>query len=361
MAVSAQYFDGEIAKARTVEVNDDGANLTFSGTDTPYTSWNIKGLHSIDPPAPGQPFRMTHEDKPGARLIIRDEAFIKTLISRSPHLKGGYSGRDIAHIFGWTVGGLAAVAGIGYLALTFLPDRVAHILPNTWRDRVGKQIEDSMVSNSRICHSTLGDEALATMVGNLAEGSPDMPAIAVRIYDMPILNAFTVPGGHIILTRELIEKADSPEELAGVLAHEIGHVAFFHPEAQLVRLSGMQVLVSIFTGSNGGDLTADVAFMAAILRYSREAEWQADGYARQTLVNASIDPEGLKRFFLKIIQLENGGHSASGPLAKLGGLFNTHPGTEDRIKAIEPLPAGKIAKPALTADQWKALKDICKG
>ena len=361
MAVSAQYFDGETARAREVNVSDSGMSLTFSGPDTPYTSWSIIGLHSIDAPAVGQPFRLTHADKPGARLIIRDDQFVKTLVSHSSHLKGGYSSRDISHIFGWTIGGLFAVAAIGYLCLTLLPDYVAHILPNSVRNRVGTQIETAMVGQARVCHSPAGDAALTSMIANLAEGSPDLPPIDVKVFDIPILNAFTVPGGKIILTRELVEKADAPDELAGVLAHEIGHAAYLHPEAQLVRLSGAQVLLSVFTGSNGGDTTANVAFMATIFKYSRNAETQADAYAQKTLVNASIDPISLKRFFEKILKLESGAVAVSGPFARLGGLFATHPGTAERIKEIGSLPAGIIAKPSLTDVQWKALKDICKG
>ena len=361
MAVSAIYYDGESARSHDVEVSENGTLISFSGAGTPYTSWSIKGLHAIDAPAQGQPYRLTHYDKSGARLIIRDDEFIKTLVSRSTHLKGGYSGRDIAHIFGWTIGGLTFVAALGYVAMVLLPDKVAHILPETWRNRVGSQMETAMAEGAKLCHSTAGDAALGAMIANLAQGQPDLPAISVHIYDIPVLNAFAVSGGKIILTREILAKADGPDEIAGVLAHEIGHVAHRHPEAQLVRLTGMQVLGSVFTGSNGGDMTTNVAFLATVLKFTREAEAEADAYARDTLVKSSIDPMGLKRFFEKIQKLEGGDGDKSSAFSKLGGIFSTHPGTEDRMKLIEPLPAGVVAKPSLTNEQWLALKDVCKG
>ena len=361
MAVSAQYYDGESARSQNVDVNEDGVNLTFSGVSTGYTSWNIKGLHAVDPPAPGQPFRLTHQDKPGARLIIRDETFIKTLLSRSSHLKGGYSARDVSHIFGWTVGGLLAVFAIGYFVMTFLPDKVARVLPDGWRNRVGKQMEEAMVQGAKVCHSASGDAALGAMIGRMAEGMPDLPAIGVHVYNLPILNAFAVSGGNIILTRELIDKADGPDELAGVLAHEIGHVAHLHPEAQLVRLTGMQVLASVFTGSNGGDMTTNLAFMATALKFTRQAEAEADAYARETMVKADIDPIGLKTFFEKILKLEGEHGDAPAASSGLGEIFSTHPGTAERIKEIQPMPAGAVAKPALDGVQWKALKEICNG
>ncbi len=359
MAVNAIYFDGQTARDRTVSVQEDGVNITFSGDETPVMVWTISGLHAVDPPSPGQPYRLTHVDKPGARLIIRDESFISLLVARSSHLKGGYSKRDISHVFGWIIGGLAVVAALGYIAVALLPERVAQVMPESWRNRVGKQMEMSLVENARACHSPAGDAALGAMIGALAEGSPDLPPISVHVYDIPILNAFAVSGGNIILTRQLVETADAPDEVAGVLAHEIGHVFHRHPEAQLVRMKGVQILASVFTGSNGGDTLTSIASVAALLQYSRKAESEADAYARETLTKASIDPVGLKHFFEKIVKLEGESKKSSGTLTVLGNLFDTHPGTAERMKEIMPLPPGVMPQPSLTDEQWKALKSIC--
>jgi beta-barrel assembly-enhancing protease len=351
MIANAIYFNGQSARDHAVTVREDGVNLIFSGEETPETIWSIAGLHPVDAPSPGQPYRLTHDNKPGARLIIRDESFVVGLVARSSHLKGGYSKRDISHIFGWIAGGLAVVAALGYVAIALLPDR--------WRNRVGKQMEASLVDHAKVCSTPAGDAALGAMIAALAEGSPELPSISVHVYDIPILNAFAVSGGNIILTRELVEKADAPDEVAGVLAHEIGHVYHRHPEAQLVRMEGIQILASVFTGSNGGDTLTSIASVAALLSYSRAAESEADAYARDTLTRASIDPVGLKHFFEKVVKLEGESKKESGPFAALGNLFATHPGTEDRIKEIMPLPAGQTAKPSLSDEQWKALKSIC--
>ena len=359
MVIQATFFDGQSAKDHQVSLDMSGTNLFFSGTGVAASTWTIKGLHPLDPPSPGQPFRLTHVDKPGARLVVRDEAFIKTLVSSSSHLKGGYSWADIGNIVGWTAGGLAAVAALTYISMVLLPDKIAKILPNDWRNRVGRQMETTVVEGARICSTPKGDAALAMMINNLAQGAPDMPSISVHIYDVPILNAFAVTGGNIIMTRELIEKADAPQEVAGVLAHEIGHVYHLHPEAQMVRLTGMQVLASIFTGSNGGNATTNVALLATILKYSRGAEAEADAFARETLMKASIDPMGLKTFFEKIQKIEGDVKIENGAFKALGNLFATHPGTEDRIKEITSLPAGQVVVPALTPDEWQALKTIC--
>ncbi len=355
----ATYFDGQSARNRTVHIREDGTSITFSGPDTLPTIWSIKGLHAIDAPAQGQLYRVTHDDMPGARLIIKDAAFIKLLVSRSTHLKGGYSASDIWNIVGWTGGGLALCAALTYLAMWVLPDPIAHMLPDSWRDRTGKSMEANLVAGSSRCSTPKGDQALAKIVARLADGTPSLPPVSIHIYDMKLLNAFAVTGGKIIVLRELLDKTDTPEELTGVLAHEMGHVAHLHPEAQMVRLSGMEVLNSLFTGTGGGNTSTNVAVLATVLRSSRAAEAEADQFANDALIHASIDPHGLKSFFEKILALESKLGTDLGPLNAIGPIFSTHPGTAERIKEIKLLPSGISAQPVLAPDEWQALKKIC--
>src|SRR5437763_16728696 len=98
MAVTASYFDGKTAGDNPVTISFDGTSIAISGTNVGKIHWPVSGLHTIDPPALGQVFRLTHDGWPGARLVVRDEALIVSLIERVPHLKGGVSGRDVARI-----------------------------------------------------------------------------------------------------------------------------------------------------------------------------------------------------------------------------------------------------------------------
>ncbi len=361
MPIQAIFFDGEYARDRTVTLDRVGSELVFSGPDVPETRWNISGLHPIDPPTAGQPFRITHDTKPGARLVIRDEAFVQNLVALNAHLKGGYSWTHLRQVLLWTVGGILVVAALGYVLVSFLPQKVAFILPEAWRNRVGDQIVTSLVGNAKRCNTSAGDSAKAAMIGAIAEGNPDLPPLSMEVYDLALVNAFAAPGGKIIFTRGILEKADTPEEIAGVLAHEIGHVAHRHPEAQLVRLTGIQVLISLMSGTNGGDFTSNVAALAALLSYSRDAEREADTYARTTMDQASINPLGLRTFFEKIMKIggEKKDNNDTSVLGRIGNVLSTHPGTEERIKQIVPLPPGRTAVQVMTPEQWKALKSIC--
>ena len=249
------------------------------------------------------------------------------------------------------------MAGLIYLTLSFAPQKLAVLLPDEWSQRVGDQMEASLVERAKICQTPAGNKAIAAMLTSLAEGSPDMPPLRIRIYDIPIVNAFALPGGRIVLTRGLLKSAATSGEVAGVLAHEIGHVAYHHPEAQLVRIAGVQVLLSVATGTSGGNNVSSLAGLAAILKSSRDAEREADSYAVAILSAARIDPLGLKHFFEKIMAEE--GKPSGGTLSRLGTAFSTHPVTSERIELIQLLPAGTPLKPPISEDQWKDLKAIC--
>jgi beta-barrel assembly-enhancing protease len=357
VAVEAIYFDGETARDNRVSADLGVHGIIFSGEGVKSQTWSLGGLTAIDPPHIGYSLRLAHESHPGARLIVPDGGFSAELLSLAPYLKGGFNSKRALRLFYWIGGGLVIFASLIYFTLNFAPQRIAILLPDTWSARVGEQMEASLVDKAKVCHTHGGDGAIAVMLGNLAEGNPDMPPLQVRVYDIPVMNAFTLPGGHIVMTRGLIERASAPEEVAGVLAHEIGHAAHHHPEAQLVRVAGLQVLLSVATGTSGGTSTSSIAGLAAILRSSRDAEREADAYAVAMMSGARIDPMGLKHFFEKVLAEE--GKSSGGALSKLGTVFSTHPGTAERIDLIKPLPDGVQPEPPVSDAQWKDLKAIC--
>jgi beta-barrel assembly-enhancing protease len=357
MAYEAVYFDGETARDNRVGVSLDPQGITFLSEDGTSRTWSFAGLTAIDAPHAGHVLRLAHDSHPGARLSVRSEEFQAQLLNLAPHLKGGFNSQKTLRAAMWIGGGLAVLAGLAYFTLNFAPQKFAVLLPDKWTQRIGTQMEASLVDSAKVCHTPQGNTALAAMIGRLAEGDPNMPPLQVHVYNIPIMNAFTLPGGHIVMTRALIEKAATPEEVAGVLAHEMGHATYHHSEAQLVRITGLQILLSVATGTSGGTNASSVAGLAAIMQSSREAEREADAYAVKTMTAAQIDPIGLANFFRKMLA-DEGKHSG-GALSKLGTLFSTHPGTEERIGQIKPLPAGAEVKPVLTDAQWKDLQGIC--
>jgi beta-barrel assembly-enhancing protease len=152
------------------------------------------------------------------------------------------------------------------------------------------------------------------------------------------INAFAVPGGYIYVNRGVIERAGNESELAGVLAHEIGHVVERHSIEQLQRAQGANTLLSILYGAvlrrNPGSVErvgVQAAGTAVFAGYSRDAEREADRDAIGFLVRVGISPRGLPSFFEKLLA-----EHRSNP-SRVAQWFATHPTTQERIATTQAL------------------------
>ncbi len=138
------------------------------------------------------------------------------------------------------------------------------------------------------------------------------------------INAFALPGGYVFVNRGAIEAADTEAQLAGVMAHELSHVALRHGTNQATKAQATQgflgIASGIFGGSAGGALLTQLGSFAAggvLLRYSRTAESQADILGTQVLYDTGFDPRAMAQFF------ESTASSAWMP--RLTGLVACHP------------------------------------
>lgn len=358
LKASGQFFDGETAVGHHVDAIFDDKQLTIEGRTlkTPHV-WKLESLRAAEPVEAGRPLRLRSEERPDARLVLSDARMIEALLRAAPHIARPLPKGAVLRFAAVTAAGLLLVAAIGYALLSMLPPAVALIMPEEWRQRLGRQTEEALLGRFSQCNSREGHASIAA-IGNrlyadLAEEAPDF---TVSVYRLPMINAFALPGGRIVLSGKLIEAAKTPEEVAGVLAHELGHVKNRDPEVAVVRLTGLQVLISLATGSDGGTVLSNLAGLAALLRYTRSAEVKADSYALDLLNQKRIDPLGLKRFFESIKVLEEARRPRIGPL---GSIITTHPATEERIARIQPLKNGPPL-PVMSDSLWQALKRICK-
>jgi len=351
---AARYFDGKSALERTVDIALDRHALTLSGSPSGVIRWPLAKLRAIDRPTAGIPFRLTSDTDPQARLVIANDAFTAQLLKFAPQLKGGITLNSLKRFAAIVAISLVSVALLAYLTLVLTPRLIASSMPESWRSALGAQIELSFSKDMKACNSAEGRAVLDRLEARLRESNPDLPPFKITVYDTPVVNAFALPGGRIAVFNTLISTADTPEELAGVVSHEIGHVANRHSEAQIVRAVGLQLLLSLASGGSGGDHLGELASVLAILQYSRDAEREADDFAQKTMTAARIDPLGLKHFFERIQKLEGAESSMWGDL---GTMISTHPVTQERIDAIKPLDGP--SRPVLTPEDWATLRKIC--
>ena len=354
MAVArGQFYDGETAVAHEVEVVLDAEELRISAPSlNAERRWRLDAIEAVETPRPGSPFRLRYPPAPGERLVLSDAALVDSLLARRPDLKRSVHPRTALKFALITLLGLALAAGLGYLLLTVLPPVVVHMMPDSWRERLGEQTASEFLRSYQECRSPAGDAALRDLIARF--GEPDLAGtVTIEVRKLPVVNAFTLPGSRVVLSGSLIAAATSPDEVAGVLAHELGHAHYQDPEVALLRLTGLQLLLSLASGSDGGNVISNVVGLAAFLRYSRAAEERADDYAQELLAKARIDPLGLKRFFERLKDKD----ASTSRLSTIGNIFSTHPGTEARIQRIKPL-AGPTT-PALDDERWQDLRRIC--
>jgi beta-barrel assembly-enhancing protease len=153
-------------------------------------------------------------------------------------------------------------------------------------------------------------------------------------------NAFALPGGHVVVTRGLMDLADRPEELAAVMAHEIAHVTQRHLFRKVVSSAGPLVVCRLFAGSRSGVLGVLGAGsqLLVVQSFSQEYELEADAVGWDYLVAARIDPRAAPEILRKLQAVELAIPFGDGPRA-----FSSHPATDKRIQRLEA--------------KWKKLKN----
>ncbi|WP_423414396.1 M48 family metallopeptidase [Hyphomicrobium sp. B1] len=322
----------------------------------PRRIWHYAGLKVDEPIRPNAiDVLLTSRDEPNASLFVQGSAFAAGLRERAPHLS--QRARQLRRKRIW-IALLALFAGLvaaGFV-LSWSPAKwIAKTLPLSWRERLGNAARDSMTEGYKECVDPAGVAALKTLSERLSKGVPAGTTFDIHVYDWPLMNAFAVAGEQIVLTKSLIDKAGSADEVAGVLAHEMGHGIETDPEAALIRGVGLGAALQIMLGGTAGGGLANVGLMLAQLGYSRGAEHKADIHALELLKAAGISQTGLGDFFTRVTKMETEGGSPTGAVSWL----RTHPLPAERVRLVRA-QAAYPATPALNATQWEDLKSICR-
>ena len=198
-------------------------------------------------------------------------------------------------------------------------------------------------------------ESLVAFLGRTS-ARPDI-SYRITILNSPVVNAFALPAGYLYVTRGLLALADSEAELAGVLAHEIGHVTARHTARRYSRTViaqlGIGLLGAVTKGTQlegmGGLL--EPGAVLALQSFSREHEHEADLLGVETMSRAGFDPYAMARFLAKLERKTNldargAGRSGGGGQAD---LFATHPRTADRVQRTVAQAAGTAVRDPITA------------
>ncbi|MCO6500930.1 MAG: M48 family metallopeptidase [Vicingus serpentipes] len=255
--------------------------------------------------------------------------------------------KDIIYVIG-----AFSLVWLLFIYIDIFPDKSSMELSIENEEALGDLLMESLAKgdqNYKAIETSLVDSSLNILKKRLLEniGNTDYE-YTILLVNNPQVNAITLPGGNILIFKGLIQASDSPEEVAAVLCHEIGHVERRHVVSKLAKEFGMTILFSILTGGDAS-IIIDVLSSSLSLEFDRQMEAEADDFGLRLMEKSSISPKYFASFFEKI-------RSKNYEMIDGMDIFSTHPNINSRIKKANEYKCKKkfIDKPI--SINWDNLK-----
>jgi predicted Zn-dependent protease len=195
-----------------------------------------------------------------------------------------------------------------------------------------------------------GRAALDKLIGRLEQAASLPIPVKAAVVRRSEANAIALPGGHVYVFQGLVKQAQTPDELAGVIAHEIGHVSHRDGTRSILQAAGLSFLFGMLLGDfTGGGLVVIAARTIVQSAYSREVENAADRYGVELLAKAGGDGRAFGTILERI----------AGAIEPGMSILRDHPVTKERIARINAIATPRRGPPLLDAAEWAALKRIC--
>ncbi len=370
-AIEGILFDGQTAAPQPVRlaVADDSLLLLDVASGAERAHWPcaairlVDGLAKAEPGFALPPFRIalvTPDGRLGpARLRLPPEA-ASFILAAVPALRARRQPvstmlKAQRYLLASVLGVLLLLIGF-FAAVPLLANAAAQVFPASWEMRLGERLAPAAMQwltrgNGGVCTHGEGEAALRNLVLRLEAAPPAlrMP-IKVQVVRSPLVNAFALPGGQILLTSALLADLVNEQELAGILAHEMGHVGARHNVAGFLRSSAYGVMLGLMLGDvvTGIGLVGGFQYLLDTA-FTREFEAEADQAALQRLLAAGFDPAQVAGFFDRLAERADDG--------KLPAILSSHPGSAERAAFFRRHQQGII--PLLPGD-WPAIKGICQ-
>ena len=349
---SAVFFDGTSSRRWIVDlVFTEQLEIRAEGLHS--ASWAYADIRRVDA-APGV-LRVSCLGAPAlARLEIRDAPLADQLTKRCPRLSEYRpDGYGIARIVGWSLAAAVSIVLVVMFAIPLAADRLAPLVPESLERRLGDAADAQMktIYGGRACNNAAGQAAFSKLVETLRKSMDLDILVQPAVLATPIPNAFALPGGRVYLLNGLLAKAENPDEIAGVLAHELGHLKHRDNLRELIYNGGTSFLIGLLFGDVTGSSAVIFASRSLVTAsYSRDAEQNADTAAIETMQRLGRSPKPMGDLMFRVT-----GNEGSKGLT----ILANHPLTEDRLKRMSDLDRPASGPPLLTATEWSVLKSIC--
>jgi Zn-dependent protease with chaperone function len=351
-AETVAYFDGTSSRRHAVTLAfADALEIVVDGETRAKWPWaDIRRADS----APGT-LRLSCQSAPVlARLEIRDPALAAELTSRATDLDAHNLGRrGVAKIVGWSLAAAVSIVLVTLYGMPLAADRLAPLVPASFERRVGDVAEQQvkLVFGQKVCNSPAGQAAFDKLVTTLRNAAGLDTSVQSAVVSSEIPNALALPGGKIFVFDSLIAKASSADEIAGVIAHELGHLKHRDNMRGLIYNGGTSFLIGLLFGDITGSSAVIFASRTLVTSsYSREAETAADTFSIEMMQKLGRPPKAMGELMLRVTGKEGG---------KGLTIISTHPLTEDRLARMSREDQTARGAPLLTDAEWQALKGIC--
>lgn len=360
----AAYYDGQTARRHEVRVAVGARGLRLRHADGREVVWPYAALRLAEEGFAGDPLRLERPTADGLHeaIVVADHGLLEAIARANPEAAKAFKKPDQIPAF------LAktAVAGVGTLAfgaamfvwgVPALGNAVAAAVPPAWEADLGASVVEEIVPASERCTDKARVAAIQAIVDQLVAAKPGTPyRYKVTLSRDEMVNAFAAPGGYIVVNQGLLARTKRPEELAGVLAHEIQHVEQRHATKAICREFTMGALIKAAAGGSG-DLAAAAGAAKTLggLSYSRQAEEEADLQGMKLMRAAKLDPQGMVAAFKMLA--EDGADLPSGL-----SYLSTHPQTGARVQAMAREAAKVRYRPVKAAEPlpWKQVVAGCR-
>jgi Zn-dependent protease with chaperone function len=235
-----------------------------------------------------------------------------------------------------------------------LPAEAEHRLGEAVNSQVRTMLDTRKLGDRLVCGSQpagrAGQAALDTMVARLSRAAPSIVPLKLAVIRRPEANAIALPGGYIYVFQGLLTKAENPDELATVIAHEIGHVVQRDGTRSVLQGAGLSLLFGMLLGDFVGGGAVVIAAKTLIQSsHSREVEAAADAFSTRLVGQAGGNAAALATILKRI----------EGDRKPGTRIWLDHPQVDDRVRAINANARPPSGPPLLDDGQWAALKQIC--
>ncbi len=240
---------------------------------------------------------------------------------------------------------------VAFFGIPIIAERLAPFVPAAVETRIGQAVErQARFMFGEVCTGVEGQAAFTSLVEKVRRAGGVERALDAQVLFSEMPNAFALPGGKIYVLHGLIDKARSPDEVAGVLAHELGHVHKNHNMRKIIQAGGTSFLIGLLFGDmtgSGAIIFAGQALLDA--SYSRDAEREADGFAIETMHKLGRSAKPMGEFLVRLAGRESGKTS----------IFSSHPLSKERLDRMSADIGSDNGAEILSSAEWAALRGIC--